>query len=130
MARNRKAAVSTSPRAPALEWIVAGLGLVCVATALVVILAQVITGAGRPPELSAVVGERRGTPNGWVVEVQVRNDGDETAAGVQVRGDAGGQTAEAELDYVPAHGQARASLRFKTEPGPDLTVGVAGWREP
>lgn len=130
MARKQKGAPDIPPRAPVLEWIVAAVGLLFIATALGLLLAEVMTGAGQPPELSVVIGERRATPDGWVVDVQVRNDGDQTAAGVQVRGGAGGQTAEAELDYVPAHGKARASLRFEAAPGPDLTVAVAGWREP
>lgn len=128
----QKAKTSNTPaaRAPVLEWIVAGLGFALVLVALGLILMQGLSGESSPPDLSVERGEARASPNGWVVEVTVRNHGDETAAGVQVRGESGTETAEAELDYVPAHGEAKASLHFEQAPTADPTVSVAGWREP
>ena len=128
--RKKTPAQKQPPRPPLLEWITAGVGLLVVVAALGLILMQALNGPDRPPELSLAAGEVRSTPAGWVVEVEASNAGDETAAGVQVEGRLGAETALAELDYVPAHGQARASLRFDAEPREGLELTVLGWREP
>ena len=69
------------------------------------------------------------TAAGHVATVLVRNDGDDTAAAVDIEGVLGDQTATATLDYVPAHGHARAYLRFDGDPRA-ATVAVKGWSAP
>jgi len=95
-----------------------------------VILTQALDGPTTPPTLSLAAGEIRSTRSGWVVEVEATNGGDETAAGVQIEGRLGAETAGAELDYVPAHGHAAASLRFDADPRQGLELSVSGWRSP
>lgn len=118
------------PTPPVLEWVTASLGLLIVGTALGLTLIQGLNGSDRPPDLSLAAGEARRTSAGWVVEVEVANRGDETAAGVQVEGRLGAETASAELDYVPGSGEARASLRFDGDPRRGLELAVLGWSEP
>ena len=115
---------------PVLEWITAGLGLLVVMAAFGLILFQALNGPDRPPELSLAAGQARQTPAGWVIEVEASNDGDQTAAGVQIEGRLGAETATVELDYVPAHGEALASLRFDGDPRGRMELTVLGWREP
>lgn len=113
-----------------LEWIVAGVGLIVILIAFGLLAVRALEGPGRPPDLSLAAHEVRPSPTGWVVEVEVRNAGDMTAAGVQIEGRLGADASTAELDYVPAHGHARASLRFDADPRRDLELKVLGWREP
>jgi uncharacterized protein (TIGR02588 family) len=113
-----------------LEWATAGLGLLVVAAALGLTLAQALNGSESPPDLTLVAGEARQTPAGWVVEVEAVNHGDETAAAVHIEGRLGAETANADLDYVPAHGEARGTLRFDADPRTGLELSVLGWREP
>lgn len=115
---------------PLLEWITASLGLLIVGTAFVLTLTQAVNGSDRPPDLRLTAGEARHTAAGWVVEVEASNLGDETAAGVQIEGRIGPETATVELDYVPAYGDARASLRFDRDPRSGLELTVLGWSEP
>ncbi|WP_309627782.1 hypothetical protein [Brevundimonas sp.] len=126
--------MKTSPKQPArrpiLEWVVAGLGLLGVMAAFGLILTEALAGPAGPPELGLAAVETRSTGSGWVVEIEATNTGDRTAAGVQVEGRLGTETATAELDYVPAHGQSVASLGFDQDPRQGLQLIVLGWREP
>lgn len=117
-------------RPPVLEWITAGVGLLIVGTAFGLNLIQALDGSERPPDLNLRAGEARHTAAGWVIEVEASNDGDETAAAVQIEGRLGAETATAELDYVPAYGEAAVSLRFDRDPRSGLELAVLGWSEP
>jgi uncharacterized protein (TIGR02588 family) len=119
-----------SRRPPILEWATACLGLVVVAAAIGLTLFQALNGSDSPPDLSLKAGEARQTPSGWVVDVKAVNQGDETAAGVHIEGRLGAETANAELDYVPAHGEAKATMRLDADPRTALKLSVLGWREP
>ena len=130
MAKSTNAAPTQLPRPPLLEWIVASLGLFGISAALWVILMQALNGTATPPDLSLVAREMRSTGSGWVVEVEAANTGDHTAAGVQIEGRLGREIATAELDYLPAHGYAAASLRFDKDPRQGLELTVLGWHEP
>lgn len=130
MAKSTKAAQTQPPRPPLLEWIVAGLGLLGISGACWAILTHALNGSATPPDLTLVAREMRSTRSGWVVEVEAANAGDHTAAGVQIEGRLGTEIATAELDYLPAHGHAAASLRFDKDPRQGLELTVLGWREP
>lgn len=129
-ARRKTTRPKDLPTPPVLEWITASLGLLIVGAAFGLTLIQALNGTNRPPDLSLTAGEARRTPAGWVIEVKASNRGDETAAGVLVEGRLGAETATAELDYVPALGEARASLRFDGDPRRELELAVLGWSEP
>ena len=131
MAPRKKALpVKSAPRPPLLEWMTAGLGLLIVLTAFGLAVAQALGGRDRPPDITLNAGEARRTATGWILEVEASNGGDETAAGVQIEGRLGKETAVAELDYVPAYGEARASLRFVADPRDEVELAVLGWSEP
>lgn len=117
-------------RPPVLEWVTASLGLLIVGTAFGLNLIQALDGSERPPDLKLSAGETRRTDAGWVIEVEASNRGDETASAVQVEGRLGAQMATAELDYVPADGEATVSLRFDRDPRSGLELAVLGWSEP
>jgi len=117
-----------APVRPVLQWAVAALGgLITLA-----VVAVVLWGAmqpSRPPALSARIVAVETTPAGHVAEVEVRNDGLDTAAAVDIEGVLGDQTATATLDYVPGRGHAKAYLRFDEDPR-TAAVSVKGWSAP
>lgn len=131
MPPNKKPTPRKEPsKPPVLEWVTASLGLLIVGTAFGLNLILALDGSERPPDLKLSAGEARRTDAGWVIEVEASNHGDETAAAVHIEGRLGTETANAELDYVPAHGEATISLRFDRDPGSGLELAVLGWSEP
>ncbi len=114
---------------PVLEWIMGGLGLLLTLAVLAVIGSGAL-GPRAPARLEAVLGEVRPAGAVWLAEVEVRNLGDETAAGVEVEGRLGDQTAAATLDYVPAHGRERVTLAFDADPRGAVELSVPGWSGP
>ncbi|MNE75356.1 hypothetical protein D3C80_1715070 [compost metagenome] len=67
---------------------------------------------------------------GWALEVKVLNNGDMTAAAVEIEGEADGEKSGATLDYVPGHGEKRATLVFSSEEKPRARVRITGWSDP
>ena len=77
-------------------------------------------GSGDHPNLSALGGAPRRTASAirlravWLAEVEGR---------------LGDQTAQATVDYVPAHGEDQVTLAFDADPRA-AEVSVAGWSKP
>ncbi len=126
-ARKKSPAAQAAPAR--LEWIMGGLGLLLV-LAVLVLTAIEASGPRDPARLEARLGEVRTAGAVWLAEVEVRNLGDETAAGVEVEGRLGEQTAGATLDYVPAHGRETVTLAFDADPRGAVALSVPGWSEP
>lgn len=114
---------------PVLQWIAAGAGLIVTLAAAGVIVAEALQPA-RPVALTVrIEGERR-TVSSRVFDVVVTNAGSETAAAVEVSGEAGGKTAAVTLDYVPGDGEASASLAFPIAAQGAPSIAVTGWSAP
>ncbi|WP_181703700.1 hypothetical protein [Chthonobacter albigriseus] len=119
-----------------LEWIVAGVGVVLVASLVVFLALQAFTQAEGPPVivLEPVGIEKVG--DHWHVEVRVRNDGFSTAAALDIAGELkdGEETvgeATATLDYLPRHSERKAGLFFNQDPGAyRLELHARGYVEP
>lgn len=126
MPPKRKAAAG--PDRPVLQWVMAGIGGLVTLAAVAIIVWEAAQPAV-PPALAAHIVEVQSTPAGHVATIKVVNDGDETAAAVEIEGVLGDQTATASLDYVPGHGHAEAFLRFDADPRA-ATVSVKGWSAP
>jgi uncharacterized protein (TIGR02588 family) len=82
-----------------------------------------------PPVLHARIVEVRPTAHGFLAEVEVLNDGADTAAAVDVLGQLNDASATATVDYVPGRGRATVWLRFDRDPGL-AKVDIVGWSEP
>ena len=123
-----KSSKSSSPDRPVLQWIMAGLGLVLTLTAAGIIVYEAMQPPS-PPDLTAEVTAVRPASSGFVAEIEVRNEGRDTAAAVQVEGRAGGETASASIDYVPGKGRTAVALAFPGAPAP-VEARVTGWSEP
>ena len=110
-------------RACALAGLLITLGVIGV-------LALEAFSAPSPAILTVRAEAVRSAPAGWIVEVTVANQGDLTAAAVDIEGEATGERATATLDYVPGHGRKKASLVFSTNERPEPKLRVLGWAEP
>ena len=127
MPAKTKRAASSTPR-PVLQWVMAGVGAAVTLGAVGIVVWEALQPPS-PPALSARIVAVQSTAAGQVATVRVQNDGDDTAAAVDIEGVLGDQTATATLDYVPGHGHARAYLRFDADPRP-AAVAVKGWSAP
>ncbi|WP_292077884.1 MULTISPECIES: hypothetical protein [Brevundimonas] len=125
MPTKTKPAISTRPL---LQWGMALLGAVITLTAIAIVVWEALQPTA-PPALSARIVAVDVTAAGQVATVRVQNDGDDTAAAVDIEGVLGDQTATASLDYVPGHGHAKAYLRFDADPRA-AAVSVKGWSAP
>ena len=113
---------------PVLQWVMAAVGAVVTLSAVGIVVWEALQTAA-PPALSARIVAVETTPAGHVAEIKVVNDGDDTAAAVDIEGELGGRTATATLDYVPGRGHATAYLRFDEDPR-GAAVAVKGWSAP
>ena len=118
---------TVAPR-PLLQMVMAAIGVIVTAAAVVIVVWEAMQPQD-PPALSARIVEIQSTAAGYVATVQVANAGLSTAAGVDVEGVLGDQTATATLDYVPGKGHAKAYLRFDADPR-GAAVSVKGWSAP
>lgn len=114
---------------PLAQWVMAAIG----GTVTLAVIAMVLWEALQPPSpplLHARIVEARPTAGGYLAEVEVMNDGADTAAAVDVVGRSGNATpSTATADYVPGRGRATVWLRFDHDPR-SATVEVLGWSEP
>lgn len=124
---SRNSTTTHAPR-PLLQWAMAGLGALVTLSTMGVVVWEMAQPAA-PPRLSARVITVSRSETGQVATVEVTNDGDDTAANVDIEGRLDSQTATATLDYVPGHGHARAYLQFKSDPAAAAVV-VKGWSAP
>lgn len=127
MPAKTKRAASSTPR-PVLQWVMAGVGAAVTLGAVGIVVWEALQPPS-PPALSARIVAVQSTAAGQVATVRVQNDGDDTAAAVDIEGVLGDQSATATLDYVPGHGHARAYLRFDADPRA-AAVSVKGWSAP
>lgn len=118
------------------ELVFAAIGLLLVLGTVGFLIFRGATTGSRPP---AIRIEQRGvTPQrqGYVLEVDVRNDGDRTAAALTLEGelelpDGKKETADVSLDYVPSSSHRRAGLFFEHNPQKyPLKLRAKGYQEP
>lgn len=114
---------------PVLQWAMAVLGGVVTLTVIGVIVWEALQPPS-PPRLYARVVEVSTTASGYLAEVEINNDGADTAVAVDLLGRLGdAPPSSATVDYVPGHGHATAWLRFARNPR-SATVEVVGWSQP
>lgn len=121
-------AKAIAPR-PVLQWIAAGVGLLFTLTTGGILLREALQ-PSRPAVLTVRVEAVRRTATLRILDIVVENSGSETAAAVEVAGQAGEETASVTLDYVPGDGEAKASLAFPADSPDGAVLTVAGWSAP
>lgn len=113
-----------------LEWVVFCVSLVVVAGAIGFLAWDAIHGEGSPPALSVELGRPEPRGGTWAVPVTVRNQGDETAEGVNVEvtletPGAEPETADFEAAFVPRQSKREGWVTFRTDPSRGRLSGRA-----
>lgn len=120
----------------ALEWLVAFVGLVIVVGTFIFLAAEAVNDNGQPPSLRIDMVNVAAVNEGYVVEIEVLNEGDQTAAEVTIAaqlmdGDSVVEERELTLDYVPPHSARHGGLFFSTDPeSGTLVFEPDGYRDP
>lgn len=120
----------------ACEAVFAALGLILVLGTIGFLVYRGATSGTHPPEIRIV--QRAVTPQqgGYVLEVDVRNTGDRTAAALTLEGELelpGGkkETSDVSLDYVPSNSHRRAGFFFEHDPQKyAVKLRAKGYQEP
>jgi uncharacterized protein (TIGR02588 family) len=120
MARSTKNA--NKSRAPMIaEWIAGAMGAVMVVGAIGYLIHAELDGRAATPDVEIMLGETSARADGYIVSFKAHNRSSFTAAKVAIRGElrASGEvieTAETELDYLPAYSSRGAGLYFQNDP--------------
>ena len=120
---------------PIAEWIIGALGALLTIAAIAYLVNEGWRGDQRPPEITVTVSAIEPIRSGFRVRLTARNAGGEAAARVRIVGrlTTGGEdeTAETELDYVPAHSERGAGLFFRSDPrAGEFELRATGYEEP
>ncbi len=119
-----------------LEWIVAAAGLVLVVGTIGFMLYQAFTATDTPPGFKTNVERIDQTDSGFVVVFKVINEGEQTAAGVEIegelrRGAESVETSSVTIDYAPSKSELKGGLFFKNNPREfQLEIRAKGYSEP
>jgi uncharacterized protein (TIGR02588 family) len=123
-------------RPPLVEWVVAALGFLTVLYALGFLFYEAVAGDTSAPDPLVRVMSIQEVQGGYLAQVQARNRGGDTAAGVTVegtlrRGERDVETSEVTLDYLPGQSVREAGLFFSQDPRRyRLELRALGYQEP
>jgi len=126
-------------KTPVWEWIIAAVGFILVVAALGTTLYRAVIEESTPPILEISVEAIVPTANGYLVNFSVKNNGNQTAAGLTVEGelktDAEGaesvETSSATLAYAPANSRREGGLFFSKNPNEyRLEIRAKGYEKP
>ena len=123
---------------PALEWIVAAVGVVILVATLGFLFREAASGDKSPPDIVVQVDSISASPEarGFLVEFRAVNRGGTTAATVGIAAELtdNGSTIESQgtqLDYLPAHSTRVGGLFFSHDPRQfKLTLRSSGYQKP
>jgi uncharacterized protein (TIGR02588 family) len=120
-----------------LEWIVFGVGLVLVVSALAYLVYDGATATEAPPDIEVRLGEPRAGGAGFLVPVSVSNRGGQTAEGVTVEvvletaGAPEPERSDFTLAFLPRGGTREGWVAFRTDPRAGrLTARAHGYEVP
>jgi len=126
-------------KTPVWEWIIAAVGFILVVAALGTTLYRAVIEESTPPILEISVEAIVPTANGYLVNFSVKNNGNQTAAGLTVEGElkteAEGaesvETSSATLAYAPANSRREGGLFFSKNPNEyKLEIRAKGYEKP
>lgn len=121
---------------PVWEWIIAGIGLILVISAIGTMFYRAITEESTPPALAFSVVSIEPIDNGFHVKFSVANTGDQTTAALTVEGilksgEEDAETSMATLTYAPANSIRHGGFFFTKNPHQyDLQIRALGYEKP
>jgi uncharacterized protein (TIGR02588 family) len=121
---------------PILEWIVAGIGVLLVASVIGFFLYEAFAGNQMPPQVKLSIGPVIQTSNGYLIQITAVNQGGSTAKGVVIEGELRRdietvERSELTIDFLPPRSEKRAGLFFTRDPRAfKLQVRPFGYEEP
>ena len=109
------------PEKNLLEWTVFAIGLVLVLATLGYLVRESIADEGKPPEVVVRLGAPRPSESGYLVPVEVANDGQTTAEDVLVpifleMPDGRREEAELSIAFLPRDSRRNGWVSFRTDP--------------
>ena len=115
-----------------IEWILGACAGLVILAIIGFLGFEAITWTGRRPELSLHVVDQRDTEIGKEMVIEVRNDGQATAASVEVAGTTDGRSwRQVTLDYAPAQSRREVTLILPASPSSEpVQVKIAGYVDP
>jgi uncharacterized protein (TIGR02588 family) len=113
---------AVSKAASPWEWAIAGVGALAILSLIGFFIFEGIAGGKAPVDV--VIQQQPVIPvqDGYLVPIQVRNVGDDTAEGLDIEGtllDSAGntiETSETTMDYLPPHSATEGGLFFTKDP--------------
>lgn len=120
----------------AWEWVVAGVSALLVVAVIATLLYQQVGTPDTPPQVAVAPERIVDVEGGYLVEFVARNQGNATAADVEIEGrlesgDGRVETSTVTLDFVPANAIRRGGLYFEGDPRAGrLSLDANGYREP
>lgn len=127
------------PKKNWLEWTVFACGALLVFATLGILAYDALTTAHTPPRISVKIGEVRQISSGYAISLTARNDGEQTAEGVNVvatltpRGatKSDEERGEFQIDYLPHKSSSSGWISFKGDPREGkLEARVSGYSVP
>src|SRR5688572_2380619 len=122
--------------APFWMWGIALLGLIFVLGSIVFMLYEAAAGDSSPPDVTVRVDSILPTPNGFLVQFRVVNEGGSTAEGLTVEGEltTGTQVLESSnttIEYVPSRSEREGGFFFTSDPRQyELRIRAKGYEKP
>lgn len=115
-----------------IEWILGACAALVILAIIGFLGFEAISRTGGRPELSLHVVDQRNTEIGREIVIEVRNDGQATAASVEVAGTTDGRFwRQVTLDYAPAQSRREVTLILSAgTSGEPVQVEIAGYVEP
>ncbi|MBA3316995.1 MAG: hypothetical protein H0T50_02760 [Gemmatimonadales bacterium] len=126
----------TKPEKNALEWTVFAIGLVLVLATLGYLSRESALDDGGPPDVVARLGGARLSKNGYLVPVEVANEGEGTAEDVVVPialelPDGTREEAELSIAFLPRDSKRNGWVSFRTDPRRGtLSLGAIAFEVP
>ncbi len=118
------------------EWIVAGVGVALVVGSFGFLGYEAFRGQISHPDIVVQVDAILPVRTGYLVQINVLNQGDATAAtlkieGLLLQGTKQVEMSETTIDYVPAHSKRKGGLFFASDPRRvTLQLRAKGYEEP
>ena len=132
----QRAPIKGAPTTSISEWIVAIVSAALVLALLGYLIYDGTRSPRTPPDVTVEVDSIQKAGSGYLVLFRARNNGRITAAEVVVEGELEPESGKVErsettIDYVPARGEQRGGLYFRTDPQRSrLRLRAHGYRDP